>query len=157
LEKLGTGGLTFNSAINYAGSLSLAGGTLTLNGITATIGTLTLTGNTTIDFAGTAASLNVTTLNLNGFTLNVTNWTNATDYFFATNWTGAVVDTRGAAPMNQVTFNGFTAADTQWQGYDSQVTPVPEPGTYGALLVGGLSALTLWRRRLRAASMARAA
>jgi fibronectin-binding autotransporter adhesin len=126
----------------------LAAGTLSLSGITANIGTLTLTGNSTIDFAG-ASILNVANLNLNGFTLNITNWTNATDYFFAANWSGAVTDTTGVAPMNQVTFNGFAASDTKWQGYDSQVTPVPEPATYGALLLGGMMAAFGIRRFLR--------
>ena len=118
--------------------------TATLN---ATIGTLTLAGNSTIDFAGTSSQLQVTNLNLNGFTLNITSWSNVVDFFYAQNWSGAVIDTRGAAPMNQVTFNGFTASATQWQGYDSQVTPVPEPATYGALLLGALTALFAWRRR----------
>ncbi len=143
--KTGSGTLTLASMINYDGVFELAAGTLSLSGITANIGTLTLTGNSTIDFAGTA-SLNVTNLNLNGFTLNITNWTNATDYFFAANWSGAVTDTTGVAPMNQVTFNGFAASDTKWQGYDSQVTPVPEPSTYGALLLGVLMGLFGWRR-----------
>jgi hypothetical protein len=49
--------------------------------------------------------------------------------------------------MNQVTFNGFTAADTQWQSYDDQVTPVPEPAAYGAVLLGTLTLLFLRRRR----------
>jgi hypothetical protein len=49
--------------------------------------------------------------------------------------------------MNLVTFNGFTAANTQWQGYDHQVTPVPEPGAYGALLLGSLTLLFLRHRR----------
>ena len=146
LEKAGTGTLTFTSTINYAGSLNLSGGTLQLSSSSATIGTLNLTGNSTIDFAGTS-SLNVGTLNLNGFNLTVINWANAADYFFATAWTGAVVNTTGAAPMNQVTFNGFTAANTKWQGYDKQVTPVPEPATYGAMLLGSLSLFFAWRRR----------
>jgi autotransporter-associated beta strand protein len=146
--KTGSGTLTLASTINYDGVFELAAGTLSLSGITANIGTLTLTGNSTIDFAG-ASILNVANLNLNGFTLNITNWTNATDYFFAANWSGAVTDTTGVAPMNQVTFNGFAASDTKWQGYDSQVTPVPEPATYGALLLGGMMAAFGIRRFLR--------
>ena len=49
--------------------------------------------------------------------------------------------------MNQVTFNGFNAANTQWQSYDNQVTPVPEPGTYGAILLSSGLLLFSWRRR----------
>ncbi len=146
--KTGSGTLTLASTINYDGVFELAAGTLSLSGITANIGTLTLTGNSTIDFAG-ASILNVANLNLNGFTLNITNWTNATDYFFAANWSGAVPGTTGVAPMNQVTFSGFAAGDTKWQSYDNQVTPVPEPSTYGALLLGALTSLFAWSRLVR--------
>ncbi|MBL9218092.1 MAG: PEP-CTERM sorting domain-containing protein, partial [Opitutaceae bacterium] len=136
------------STINYDGVFELAAGTLSLSGITANIGTLTLTGNSTIDFAG-ASILNVTNLNLNGFTLSITNWADAADYFFAAIWTGAVPGTTGVAPMNQVTFSGFAAGDTKWQSYDNQVTPVPEPSTYGSLLLGVLTGLFAWRRLVR--------
>ncbi|MBI2498301.1 MAG: autotransporter-associated beta strand repeat-containing protein, partial [Opitutae bacterium] len=148
--KQGTGILTLDTNLTFNGTFNLAGGTLRLSDISLSLGTLNITGNSTIDFAGTSASLLVTTLNISaGVTLNITNWSDAVDYFYATNWTGATTDTRGVAPMNQVTFNGFTAADTQWQGYDYQVTPVPEPATYGALLLGALTALITWRRRAR--------
>ncbi len=145
--KTGTGVLTLTSNLTFNGTFNLEGGTLRLSDMTLTLATLNLTGNSTIDFAGSISKLYVTTLNLNGFTLTVTNWANATDYFFATNWSGATVDTRNAVPMNQVTFNGFTAADTKWQSYDHQVTPVPEPGTYGAMLLGPFILLFAWRRR----------
>jgi spermidine/putrescine-binding protein len=79
-------------------------------------------------------------------TLTITNWANGVDYFFATNWTGATANVRGAAPMNQVAFTGFSAASTAWQSYDQQITPVPEPSTYGALLIAFAGAVTLWRR-----------
>jgi autotransporter-associated beta strand protein len=143
LEKAGTGTLTFSSTINYAGSLLLSGGTLQLNGIGVTVDTLTLTGNSTIDFAGTNATLNVTNLNLNGFTLNITNWTNAADYFYATNWAGATLDTRGTGSETQVIFNAptYNGSNTSWQSYDHQITPVPEPSTYGVMLLGLMCAL----------------
>ncbi len=145
--KSGSGTLTLTTNLTFNGTFNLAGGTLQLSNMTLTLASLNLTGNATIDFAGAASQLNVTNLNLNGFTLSVTGWANATDYFFATNWTGAIPNTRGAAPMNEVTFTGFTAANTQWQGYDHQVTPVPEPGAYGALLLGSLTLFFLWHRR----------
>ncbi len=147
LEKAGTGILTFNSAISYAGSLTLSGGTLLLNGTNATIGTLNITANSTIDFSGSAATLNLTNLTISaGVTLTIANWANAADFFFTSNWTGAVYNTTGAIPMNQVAFNGFSAANTKWQSYDNQVTPVPEPSTYGALLLGALTSLMVVRR-----------
>ena len=120
------------------------------------MGTLNITGNSVIDFAGSNI-LRVTSLNISaGVTLTIRNWQDATDYFYTSAWAGAVFDTRNAAPMNQVVFdtNGvdpttYTASQTKWQGYDNQITPVPEPSTYGALLMGaGLAFLGLrrWRR-----------
>ena len=145
--KGGTGILTLDTNLTFTGTFNLGGGTLRLSDITLNVTTFNLTGNSTIDFAGVDASLYATTLNLNGFTLNITNWADAADFFYAANWTGAITDTRGAAPMNQVTFNGFTAADTKWQAYDHQVTPVPEPAAYGTLLLGSLVLVAAWRRR----------
>ena len=133
------------AALGTGSTVTLAGGRLRLSTATTAITTLNLTANSIIDFA-TAATLTVTSLNLNGFTLTVENWANMTDFFYATNWTGAVENTTGAAPMNLVTFNGFAAGSTKWQGYDDQITPVPEPATYGALMIGGMLALFVWRR-----------
>ncbi len=148
LEKTGTGTLTLQSNLILAGELRLSGGTLALNGFNLTAATLHLTGNTTIDFAGGNSTFTAANFIIDaGVTLTIANWSNAADYFFATNWTGAIPNTRGAAPMNEVTFNGFTAANTQWQGYDHQVTPVPEPAAYGAVLLGTLTLLFFRRRR----------
>lgn len=168
--KAGTGTLTVAGDLGFGGALLLDGGTLqfdldnaftgvvTINAGTLrlvdaglTMGTLNITGNSTIDFAGSVSTLSVANLNISaGVTVSILNWQNATDFFFAQNWTGAVVDATGDAPMNQVVFSGFTGNDTKWQGYDSQITPVPEPATYGALLIGtGLAGFGLrrWRRR----------
>ncbi len=153
LEKAGTGLLTFNSTISYAGTLTLSGGTLRLNGTSATIGTLNITANSTIDFAGINAGLDLTTLTIaDGVTLNITNWGDMADAFFTDNWTNGgtgnagAFDLRGTDPMNQITFTGFAANQTQWQSYDHQVTPVPEPSTYGALLLGAGLAVFGFRR-----------
>jgi autotransporter-associated beta strand protein len=167
LNKLGAGTLVFSTndksysgtTTISAGTLSLAaaqtfdtvvlsGGTLSLSGISATIATLNITANSTIDFSGSASTLNVTNLSLSaGVTLTITNWANATDFFYASNWTGATFDTSGAAPMNQIDFNGAPASSTKWLGYDHQITPVPEPSSFGAilLLLSGLG--IAWRRR----------
>lgn len=149
LIKEGSGTLTFNSAINFTGELTLSGGTVALNATTVTVGTLHITGNTILDFGNSTASIfNATTFVIDaGVTLTINNWVNGVDSFIATNWTGATPNTRNSTPMNQITFSGFSAASTQWQSYDHQITPVPEPSTYGALFVAGAAALVFWRRR----------
>jgi hypothetical protein len=153
LNLMGSGTLSLGQATTLTGTLDLggsglAGTTLQLNAVNLTVGTLNVTANSTIDFAGTAATLNVTNLSIaTGVTLTIKNWANAVDYFYASNWSGATPDLSNAAPMNQVVFTGFTAANTKWQGYDHQITPVPEPATYGVLLLGSLTLLLAWRRR----------
>ncbi|MDI1249894.1 MAG: autotransporter-associated beta strand repeat-containing protein [Lacunisphaera sp.] len=178
-EKAGSGTLTIDSNLGFGGNLNLTGGTLAFNvdnaftNVNLSAGTtlrlsdtdlsianlnLTGSGTITLDFAGSASMLDVTNLNIGaGITLNIINWQNAVDYFFAANWTGAVIDTTGSAPMNQVIFNSptWSGADTKWQGYDDQITPVPEPSTYGALLLGAMGAL-LGYRRWRKAKAAKA-
>jgi MYXO-CTERM domain-containing protein len=92
------------------------------------------------------------TLNIGaGVQVTITNWQDAVDYWFAQNWTGAVFDTRGIAPMNQITFNPptWTNNNTWWQSWDKQINPVPEPSAYGAALLAVLSGLGLWRNRRR--------
>jgi autotransporter-associated beta strand protein len=141
----GTLDLAFNQ--NFS-TVSLAGGTLKLSSATTTITTLNITANSIIDFSA-AATLNVTNFTVNaGVTLTIQNWTNASDFFYATNWTGATYDTMGSAPMNLITFTGFTANQTGWDSWDNQIRPnVPEPATYGALLIGAMTAFFAWRRR----------
>jgi len=42
----------------------------------------------------------------------------------------------------------YAGSDTKWQGYDNQITPVPEPSTYGAILLGaGLTCFGVRRWR----------
>ncbi|MFZ5495867.1 MAG: autotransporter-associated beta strand repeat-containing protein [Verrucomicrobiota bacterium] len=144
--KQGSGILTLDNSFDFGGTFNLAGGTLRLSDISLSLGTLNITGNSIIDFAG-VSTLDVANFSISGgVTLTIQNWADASDYFFARNWTGAASEVRGAAPMNQVTFTGFTADDTKWQSYDKQVTPVPEPSAYGALLLGLLAGVGAWRR-----------
>ena len=151
-----TGSNIFNGGISGAGTLSVTNslslgavlndpgltinlaGTLNLGAFVNTAGTLNLTGNSILDFGGAGASeFNLSNLNLNGYTLTITNWANNADYFFAQNWSGATLNSRGSAPMNQITFNGYSNNYTAWQPYDTkrEITPAPEPSTYGAIFI----------------------
>jgi autotransporter-associated beta strand protein len=137
--KTGAGTLTLGTAMNTTGTITLAGGTLDLGGFNQTIGTLQVTGDSILDFSGTS-TFNLTTLNISsGVTLTVVNWVDAVDYFYGANNPGATV-------LNRVVFSGFSASNTSWLGSDHQITPVPEPSTYGAAFLGLALALYGWRR-----------
>lgn len=170
-QKEGTGTLTISSTIDLDGTVNLNAGTIELladNLFTGTVNVLagttlrlsnvdvditnlnfTGTGVVTLDFTGAASTLNVTNLTLSaGVTINVINWADATDYFYAQNFSGATLDLRGGPSANQIVFNAptWSGSDTIWQGYDKQITPVPEPSTYGAMFLGVTSALLCYRR-----------
>ncbi len=148
LIKAGSGTLTFNSSLDFTGTLTIASGTVALNGFNLTIGTLHITGNTTLDFGNSAASfLNVNNLIIDtGVLLTITNWVNAVDYFTVQNDPGG---SPGNVPLNQILFSGgsYTVNDTKWLPYDKQITPAPEPAVYGAVLAGCSTLLLAWRRR----------
>jgi autotransporter-associated beta strand protein len=159
VTKQGSGTLTLSApTVDYGGTFVLNGGTLLLSNADVAFGNLSVTGNSILDFSGnstlTLGSFSIAA----GVTLTVNNWIDGLDLLLASDWTGATVDTRGSAPMNQVIFTGFSGANTVWQGYDRQITPVPEPSTYGAGLVGLATAGLMWyRRRRRTTSPERAA
>ena len=147
-----------NNVFAAGSSLTLMGGTLNLNNTIQNIGTLTISGNSTIDFGGGASTLNVTNLFIQaGATLTITNWQNAVDFFTAGNWSGAIFNTTGSSPMNQIVFSGFTGNNTKWASYDNEVTPVPEATSYGMFLFAALLGLLGWHRwrTARAAPAAR--
>jgi len=151
--NLNAGTVAFNADNAFTGTFNVyAGTTLKLTDVDLSIANLNFlgTGSITLDFSG-ASTLNVTNLSLAaGVTVNVINWANAVDYFFAQNWIGATQDLTGTTPMNQIVFAGgspaWTGNNTIWQSYDDQITPVPEPSTYGAMLIGAIGALLGYRR-----------
>lgn len=156
------GTLAFTGSLpSIAGTLTLGAGStllLDLSGLnhTLTVDTIHITGNTVIDFgSGSASILNVNTFIIDaGVTLvSITDWGNTSDFFFAQAWSGATLDTRGAGtPETQVTFSGYLPSQTAWLSNDpsgfNQITPAPEPATYGLILMGAGIALVGYRRHL---------
>jgi len=150
-QKTGTGTLSLGADLSYNGEFRLSGGTLALNGFDLTTQLFHVTANSILDFgSGLASVLSTTTFVIDsGVTLTVNNWTDTVDYFYAQTNPGGV---QGSAPLNQIVFAGFNGNATHWQSFDHQVTPVPEPTTYGALLIGstiGLAGLLRARRGSR--------
>lgn len=152
--KTGAGTLTLGTSYNFSGTLGLNAGTLAIgSGATLTVGTLHITGNSVIDFSAGASILNVGTLIIDsGATLTINGWSDLVDYFYATNFTGATTDTRGGSKVSQIVFSGSTGSNTIWLGLDKQLTPVPEPSSYGALFLGFAATGFLLRRRSRRAA-----
>ena len=157
----GTGTITLNSGssltlgANFSDSginIVLNGGTLKLNGTTDTFGSLTVNSTSVIDFANPSTSvLDVSGVSVaGGATLNVSNWANLVDYFYSNTSPGA----QGTAPIDQIVFNGGSGSATHWNTYDTgpgpghEITPAPEPATYGAIFVGmSLAGILIHRRK----------
>lgn len=161
LAYAGGGNVTLGNGLNFGGTLSIGGTTvggtpstrITLGG-NISVGTLHITGDTILDFGNsTATTLNATNLIINaGVKVSVVNWVNLTDLWVAQNFQGALPDQRGGTPTNQITFSGNSSNSTAWQSYDHQITPAPEPATYGMLLIGaslGFVGYRRWRTRAK--------
>lgn len=147
-------GVTLTLASNiYAPNVNiiLAGGTLNMGDGEHVFGTLTVTGDSTLDFSG-SSTFEIENLFFDSLdhTLNVVNWTDTVDYFLSRDTPGV----RHEPPLNQVVFTGWTGDNTTYNvDTDKQITPVPEPSTYGAMLMGaGLAffGYRRWRRNRRA-------
>lgn len=155
--------LTLGADFNAPGiTIVLAGGTLNVNGTNSVFAGLSLTGNSAIDFDSVDDSMiQFTNLSLGTYSLAVSGWTDEQDFFRVTNDPG----NKAAPPLNQVTFapsGPHVGDDTIWTGdypgytYNDEVRPwkpVPEPSTYGAMLMAaGLAALGYrrWRSAKRA-------
>lgn len=134
-------------------NLTLAGGTLDLNGHASTFGNLRITGDSILDFgATTASSLTVNDVSFGGPELGLTieNWVEFSDEYVATHFTGATPDQFETGPSKQIHFQNYFPGDAQWRSWDHQITPTPEPATYGLTLLSMSLGAVLWRRRRRA-------
>jgi hypothetical protein len=81
-----------------------------------------------------------------GATLTIDNWNDTKEYFYSAN-------NPGATALSQVSFGAPYAGDTtKWLSYTDgpgpghQITPVPEPATYGALFTAATLGLFFWFR-----------
>jgi hypothetical protein len=149
-----TAGSTLTLGANFSDSglnIVLAGGQLKLNGTTDTFGSLSVTSSSILDFANPSASVltvsGVTTSA--GVTLTVNNWANMVDYFYS--------NTNPGSALNQISFTGY-ANNPHWNTYTDgpggghEITPAPEPSTYGVIFVGiSLIGIVIYRRRRPAA------
>ena len=131
-------------------------GTTAINGTSRieTFNTLTITGNSVLDFGGgnvcspTFLNLDYLTVGANS-TLTVTNWIEFTDFLLVKK---ATFDSDQLA---RVIFDGYGGA-ASWKSYDNDYfqiipyAPVPEPASFGALLLGSVFAFRSTRRRRRA-------
>ncbi len=152
----GSGQLTFNSTISYAGTLELKSGTLFLPGVVVNLGALEISGNTILDFGDSAASvLNVGSIKmLPGATLTINHWVSNVDFFFAQTWLAGplgapTLGQRGVGDETSITFAGYSSSQTAWLDYNGtkhEITPAPEPATYGAIFMGAAIALFGYRR-----------
>ena len=160
--------LTAGNTLTIAGNFDF-GGTLTL-GDTGTGASLALTGNGTvfdlgalhvigassIDFSGSEyTTLNMGNLTFDtGATLSITGWDSYFDLWTSTLFPGAILGTDevdSGGNTTKITFSGFSNSDTVWldSDYGTNEITVPEPNTYGALLMAFSLATWTLRRRPR--------
>ena len=140
--------LTLGANFNDAGlNITLAGGTLYVAGTNDTFGTLSVTSTSIVDFGSPSKSLlDVSGISIgSGQTLKVNNWSDLSDYLYS--------NTNPGSAVSQIVFTNTTGTvhwNTYTDGPDNfhQITPAPEPATYGALFVGlSLIAVMVVRRR----------
>ena len=152
--------LTIADDFNFGGTLQLGTGitganlALTGAGTTFDLGALHVIGASSIDFSGVdATTLNLGSLTFDvGASLTVTGWESFSDLWTSTLFPGAVIDTRNSSTA-KITFSGFSNSQTIWLSYDygaNEIT-VPEPRTYGALLMAFALGTFVCRRPRRQA------
>ncbi|HEY9248979.1 MAG TPA: PEP-CTERM sorting domain-containing protein [Rariglobus sp.] len=121
------------------------GSTLLLGDTSQTFTNLIINGNSVIDFGSGGSQINVSG-NLTiaeGITITILNWNASVgDVFAGTNPGTPVVNVQYADSTGTVYATG-----TWGGGYVTPGAPVPEPATYGLLMIGTGIAFFLWRRR----------
>ncbi len=143
------GNLTLGANQTFNGTFDLANAKLSLAGFNLTVGTLEITGNSVIDFGGStsASILSATNVTLDaGATLTVDNWNDTKEYFYSANAPTALAlsNISWGAPYAGDTTKWLSYADGPGPGH--QITPVPEPATYGAIFTAAALGLFFWFR-----------
>lgn len=120
------------------------GSTLLLGNTEQSFQNLVINGDSVIDFGSGGSEINVSgTLTIaSGITITIINWNaSAGDVFAGSNPGTPVVNVEYADS------NGTVYATGTWGGgYVTPGTPVPEPATYGLMLIGAGVGLVVWRR-----------
>jgi fibronectin-binding autotransporter adhesin len=157
----GTLDLKSLTALPSTNSLTLNGGTLLLSQAgTYTLNAINVTANSVIDFGGAGVTnLSLTNLTISsGVTLRIDNWVRLSDQFTVTNQPtigGFGVGSGVNISKSSINFSNYGEL-AQWNGAGfsaNSLAAVPEPSTYGALLMAGcagLFGLRRWRAKRRA-------
>jgi fibronectin-binding autotransporter adhesin len=118
-----------------------ASSTVLLNNTSQTLSSLDVTGNSLIDFGSGGSILSVSSLVLaSSAYLSVINWAGTVDSFFSQ-------VNPGTSNLSHISVNG--SSGTTWDPYThviSPASPVPEPSTYGAMLMSGVFGMLAWRK-----------
>jgi len=132
--------------INDAAAMIGNGGAFALNGLSESLGTFTLQSGTSINFGAGAATLafadsSATSWNP-GATLSLLNWTEGSDGLY---FGGDASGLAGQLAQIQFINPGGYAAGTYGALLlgDGEIVPVPEPGIFGLLVMGGLGIFLL--------------
>lgn len=153
----GTLALASTTALNANSPLTLTGGTLLLSAAgNYSFGALTVNGNATIDFGSSGiTNFSVSSLSITSGSLTITNWVRYSDTFVS-----GTAPTSGTNP-NTVTYTAGTQIPksiinfsnygelAQWNSGSfstNNLAAVPEPSTYGAIMMAGCAGLIGWRR-----------
>lgn len=157
----GTLDLKSLTALPSTNSLTLNGGTLLLSQAGSySLSAISVTASSTIDF-GTGGVTNLTLTNLSiasGATLTILNWVRLSDQFTVTNAPtigGTAVVAGANISKSSVNFANYGEL-AQWNGAGfsaNSLAAVPEPSTYGTMLMAGcagLFGLRRWRAKRRA-------
>ena len=140
-----------NSQVPSGGtSLTLnEGGTLYLGNTNQTFQSLNITGDSVIDFGSSGSQLNVGSGGItiaNNITITIVNWNSSMgDVFAGANPGNPVVNVQYADSSGNIYASG-----TWGSGYITPGAPVPEPATYGLLMLGAGVTFVGCRRRSRA-------